>query len=69
MRRGPFERHARAGTFFQRAAVGVHGLFQALGAVLPLAQGPKGIAEVVLRPGPLERPLGPRLASKTLMVL
>ena len=33
----------------------VDGLFQALGSALPLAQGLKGIAEVVLRHGPIER--------------
>ena len=36
-------------------AEGVHGLFQALGAALPLTQGPKGIAEVVLGRSPIER--------------
>ena len=35
-------------------SIGVDGLFQALGAALPLAQGLKGIAKVVLRRGPIE---------------
>ena len=41
--------------YIEGAAIGVGGLFQALGSALPLAQGLKGITEVVLRRGPIER--------------
>ena len=55
LRYSPIERNALAGTFLEGGAVGVDGLFQALGVALPLSQEPKGIAEVVLRSSPIER--------------
>ena len=55
LRPGPVEWNALAGANFKDGAVGLHGLFQTLGAALAPAQARKCDAEVVLRRGPLER--------------
>ena len=55
LRHGPVERHVLAGANLKGGAVGLHGLFQALGAALARAEDRKCGAEVVLRRGPAER--------------
>ena len=52
---GPLERHPLAGPLLERRPVGRHRLLEPFAAALPLAQAPKGGAEVVLRHGPVER--------------
>ena len=46
-----------ASEHLKSSAVGVHCLFQAHRVGFPFTQGPKGVAEVVLRHGPIERHL------------
>ena len=53
LRLGRGEEHLLAGLLLERLGEGNHGLLKALCPALPLSQDCKGVAEVVLRPGPV----------------
>ena len=60
---GPIERHALAGPFLQRLAIGGDGLFKLCRSALALAEYIKRSAQIVLGPGPNERHVRSRVNS------
>ena len=52
---GPLQRHALAGSFLERRAIGGDGLLEARGAALALAELLERVAEVALRRSPIQR--------------